>query len=133
MTSIIGGSCMEERGDLLFELKNIQSNKTYTRQNQMKTAEKERKSISCNFYISLIFVCIHLNIVEKSCKFCEINYHQSHSPFSPQSIKLLLKKQTNMRCGYIPPTMCPILVIMHAELYKVVRYIIYFNSKWELG
>lgn len=58
----------------------------------MKTAEKERKSISCNFYISLIFVCIHLNIVDKSCKFCEINYHLSHSPFSPQSIKLLLKK-----------------------------------------
>ena len=98
MTSIIGGSCMEERGDLLFELKNIQSNKTYrpTRQNQMKTTEKERKSISCNFYISLIFVCINLNIVDKSGKFCEINYHLSHSPFSPQSIKLLLKK--NQTC-----------------------------------
>ena len=56
-----------------------------------------------------------------------ITYHIL--PFLPNQLNSLWKK--NQTCDVdILHQQCVLLVIMHAELYKVVRYMIYINSTW---
>lgn len=59
-----------------------------------------------------------------------ITYHIL--PFLPNQLNSFWKKKQTCDVDILYQQ-CVLLVIMHAELYKVVRYIIYFNSTWELG
>ena len=113
MTSINGGS--RGRGSVTGKVPTFWVEKcNKTKKNQKKRTEKVRKSsISCNFSFSLIFVCIHLYIVNKQSYKGSVPLTLNYAAFQ----RTASSEQNHWRYFYI---------IQHRRAFKNVIALNYF-------